>query len=42
MRLFISALVVGFLVVWGFNNIPNMMGYLIVGGIVIMVTKSIK
>lgn len=42
MRVLLSCLLVGFLFVWGMNNIPNMIGYMIVGGIVLMVVKAIK
>jgi len=31
----LNILIVGFIVVWGINNIPNFMGYLIIGLIVL-------
>ena len=42
MRLLLSALIVGFLFVWGLNNIPNMMGYMFVGLVVILILRMLK
>lgn len=42
MRFLLSCLFVGFLFVWGMNHIPNMMGYLLVGAIVLFFAKAIK
>ena len=38
----IYALLVGMLVVWGFNHIPNMFGYLFVGMVALFFIKQIK
>lgn len=42
MRLLISALVVGFLFVWGLEHVPNMMGYMFVGIVVILILRQFK
>ena len=42
MRFLLSCLIVGFLFVWGMDNIPNMMGYMLVGGIIIMIVRAIN
>lgn len=36
----INALIVGFIIIWGLNNIPNFIAYLIVGLIVMSFLKS--
>jgi hypothetical protein len=38
----IGAFIVGFIVVWGFQNIPNFFGYLFVGLVTLFFLKQIK
>lgn len=42
MRFILYSLVIGFLVVWGVENVPNFMGYLFVGTIVILLLRLIN
>ena len=42
MRFLLYCLILGFLFVWGLNNIPDMIGYMVVGAIVVMVIKALK
>jgi len=41
MRL-VYALIVGMIVVWGFNNIPNFFGYLFIGMLTLFFIKQLK
>jgi len=42
MRFLLYALLVGFLFMWGVENIPDFMGYLIVGVFVILGVRMLK
>jgi hypothetical protein len=38
----IGAFIVGYLVVWGFQNIPNFFGYLFIGVVTLLILKQLK
>lgn len=42
MRFLLSALIVGFLFVWGLENIPDMMVYLLVGTVVLFIVRQLN
>jgi len=42
MRFILSALVVGFLFLWGLQNIPDFIGYIVVGTVIILLVRAIN